>query len=98
MRSPIAIIALVIAAAPFSFAQTLDAPLVFSLSSFRYPHAWDYQRPTVKEVAYGLGDLTGYDVAATRLRSARRFASLSVSPDFSDEYDYDPFPIFPIPA
>jgi hypothetical protein len=104
MRSPIAMIALVVAVAPFSFAQTLDAPFAFSLSSSLHGLSAHDPHPVVKLTSYGLGDIpdsaiaaTLRSVAAARLRSARRYAPLSLPPEFSDDYYFDPFPIFAIP-
>ena len=98
MRSSIAMITLVVAAAPLSFAQTLDAPFAFSLSS-PHGHLADAQRPTVKVVAYGLGDIPGSAIASTlervaasRLLADRRYAPLSLPAEFSDDYDFDLFP------
>jgi hypothetical protein len=104
MRGTIAILALVVAVPLSSIAQTLEAPFTFSLSSSRPDHVSDKRGPTVKLIGYGLGDFTGSAIVATlqsahaaHLQSARRYTPLSLPPEFSDDYDYDPFPIFPLP-
>jgi hypothetical protein len=104
MRSTITMFALLAAVAASSIAQTFEAPFTFSLSVSRSDRSSDSRSPTAKVIGYGLGDFTGSaivaplkSVQASRLRSARRYAPLSLPPEFSDDYDYDPFPIFPLP-
>jgi hypothetical protein len=85
-------------------AQTFEAPFTFSLCASRSNRSSDSGGPTAKVIGYGLGDFTGSAIVATlqsvqasRLRSARRYAPLALPPEFSDDYDYDPFPVFPLP-